>query len=207
MESELRSNIVSPSALFVAGSARVNLIRICCLVAFYSYHLIDVHFLRNQDAALNNYHRMVSLIAGMWTILVLAHYVCLLQNKVSPALAYVTIVADLALAVLLIIANQNGKTPLFVLLYLIVMSSTLRMDNRLVVFATIAGLLAGLTIFGWNKYGTSPPSEAWTRPEQIVLLLGIAMTGIFADQCTRQMRLIRSQNGKSFEASSQGVSA
>jgi hypothetical protein len=180
-----------------AGEIRVNLIRLAGIVLFYGRHLVE-YLLAAPDAPVRGvYHLRVTWLAGAWAAaVVLVRYQ--LARRVVPAwLKYATTAWDLFLVTLLCTLAGGPRSPLVLLLFLVVAMAPLRLCLRLV-YATTAGAilayLAILAIYAWGKVGYEKYYTTLElripRSEEAIHVLALLVAGLLAGQAVRQARRI-----------------
>jgi hypothetical protein len=180
-----------------AGEARVNLIRIVALGAFYGYHLLNAYLLHDDPALRGRFHLVVTIVAAAWAVAALLLHWFLTRRRVSPLLPFVASGWDLALLTMLLILTQGGpKSPLVVLYFLIIAAAPLRMSLPLVYATTLGAMLAYLlllgdyvfVVVGAERYYAADFTERIPRTQEVIFLLGLAVAGLLAGQMVRQAR-------------------
>lgn len=173
----------------LAGEARVNLIRLAALVAFYGHHLVNVFLMEDAPSLKGRYHAVVTALALAWALAVLLIHYCLIRRWVPPGLKYVVTVWDLLLITTLLMVGGDGRSMLAVLYFLVIVAAPLRLSLSLVWTSTL-GALAGYAFFlGYVRWRLELPIEQRTaRPQQVVFLLALAATGLLTGQFVRQGR-------------------
>jgi len=180
-----------------AGEVRVNLIRLAGIVLFYGRHLVEYLLAAPDSPVRGVYHLRVTWVAGAWAAaVVLVRYQ--LARRVVPAwLKYATTAWDLFLVTLLCTLAGGPRSPLMLLLFLVVAMAPLRLSLRLV-YATTAGAilayLAVLAIYAWGKVGYekyyATPELRIPRSEEAIHVLALLVAGLLAGQVVRQARRI-----------------
>jgi hypothetical protein len=179
-----------------AGEVRVNMIRAAALVAFYGYHLLNVYFFDRDLQGVYN-AKVTAVVAG-WAVAVFALHVCLTRRWVPPALQYVAVAWDLLMvtALLLVDPRAGPHSPLVVLYFPIVASSSLRLSLRLVYAATLGAMAAATLMMGFYVYGVVGSAVYYDasqnfhvpRSSEVIFLLALGATGLVAGQAVRQAR-------------------
>jgi len=180
-----------------AGEVRVNLIRLAGIVLFYGRHLVEYLLAAPDSPVRGVYHLRVTWVTGAWAAaVVLVRYQ--LARRVVPAwLKYATTAWDLFLVTLLCTLAGGPRSPLMLLLFLVVAMAPLRLSLRLV-YATTAGAilayLAVLAIYAWGKVGYekyyATPELRIPRSEEAIHVLALLVAGLLAGQVVRQARRI-----------------
>lgn len=168
-----------------AGELRVNLIRMVAIAAFYGQHLIN-YYVRKMADLTPEYHLVVTGIALSWTAAALALHVALAGRRQLPYLKYAAVAWDCFMATSLLIVSDGPRSPLLVLLFLIVATASLRVHLRLVWVASVLVLLS---------YGAVCAHSRWVRPESrvpvhhhVIFALALGSAGLLAGQAVRQTR-------------------
>lgn len=174
-----------------AGEVRVNFLRLVALVAFYSHHLVNVYWHRDDPTVGGPYHEAVTTLVLAWSAEVAGLHLCLTRRWVPSWLKFAATAADLVLVTALLLLGRDPKTMLAVLYLLVVVAAALRLSLSLVAFAT-AGAVAGYLFFlGFVRFWLQLPDwQRLSRPQQVVFLLAIAVTGLLAGQYVRQARRV-----------------
>lgn len=167
-----------------AGELRGNVIRLAAITAFYGHHLFNQFILKEQFPP--GYTLAVSSIAIFWGIGSLALHVALAGRWLPAALPYAVVSFDVIMATSLLLVSDGPGSPLVVVLFLIVASSTLRLNLRLVWLATLLALFSFAFVCGHAKW--RKPEWRIPRQRQVILALGLGGAGLLAGQAVRQAR-------------------
>ena len=178
-----------------AGEVRVNLIRLTGIVLFYGRHVVE-YLLASPGAYVRGpYHLRATWIAAAWAASVLLVRFQLARRVVPPWLKYATTAWDLFLVTLLCMVAGGPRSPLTLLLFLVVAMAPLRLSLRLV-YATTAGAILSylclLAYYAWFKIGRqkyySTPELRIPRSEEAIYVLALLVAGLLAGQVVRQAR-------------------
>jgi hypothetical protein len=180
-----------------AGEVRVNLIRATALVVFYAHHLFNV-FVWSDDPSLRGvFNAAVTAIVLAWGVGVFALYVCLTRRWVPPALKYVVTFWDWTMITALLMVNPDGPhSPLIFLYFVLVAAAPLRLSLRLVTVTTLGAMAGAILVLGHyvffrvGREAYYDPQKAYrvARSAEIIFLLSLGTTGLFAGQVVRQAR-------------------
>jgi hypothetical protein len=119
-----------------------------------------------------------------------------LARRVVPSwLKYATTAWDLFMVTLLCMIAGGPRSPLVLLLFLVIAMSPLRLSLRLV-YATTAGAslayLSLLAFYAWVRIGYekyySTPELRIPRSEEAIHLIALLVAGLLAGQAVRQAR-------------------
>ena len=180
-----------------AGEARVNLVRLAGIVLFYGRHLVE-YLLASPGAYVRGpYHLRVTWLAAAWAVAVLLVRRSLLRRSVPDWLKYATTAWDLFLVTLLCMFAGGPRSPLVLLLFLVIAMAPLRLSLRLV-YATTAGAMLSylclLAYYAWFKIGRekyyATPELRVPRSEEAIHLIALLVAGLLAGQVVRQARRI-----------------
>ncbi|HMF19131.1 MAG TPA: hypothetical protein VKE98_18115 [Gemmataceae bacterium] len=178
-----------------AGEARVNLVRVAAILAFYAHHLLNVYVFRDDPTVVGPFHVATTTLTVAWAILAFAVYYLLSQRQVWPGLKYAATAGDLALLTLLVAVAGGVQSPLVVLYFLVIAAAALRLSLPLVYAATLGSIACYLFLLGayawlqvgWEEYYSNPVVRI-PRTQQIIFVLGLATAGFLAGQTVRQAR-------------------
>lgn len=128
-----------------AGEVRVNLIRLLGLVVFYSHHLLQYHFLKDDTWRTSEYHQAVTAVMMAWGGMVaLLHLLTIREAgpwanwRDKPWIKYVVTIMDLLFIFSLVSLHPEGaRGPMTLLLFLVVAAAPVRFSLRLVYVATL----------------------------------------------------------------------
>jgi hypothetical protein len=178
-----------------AGEARVNLVRVAAVLAFYAHHLLNVYVFRDDPTIVGPFHAAATALTVAWAIVAFAVYYLLSHRQVSPVLKYAATAGDLALLTLLLAQAGGVKSPLVVLYFLVIAAAALRLSLPLVYAATLGSIACYLLLLGayawfqvgWGEYYSNPLARI-PRTQQIIFVLGLGTAGFLAGQTVRQTR-------------------
>ena len=180
-----------------AGEIRVNLIRLTGIVLFYGRHVVE-YLLASPGAYVRGpYHLRVTWVAAAWAASVFLVRSQLARRVVPPWLKYATTAWDLFLVTVLCMIAGGPRSPLVLLLFLVVAMAPLRLSLRLL-YATTAGAMLSylclLAYYAWFKIGRekyySTPELRIPRSEEAIYVLALLVAGLLAGQAVRQARRI-----------------
>lgn len=180
-----------------AGEVRVNLLRLATLVAFYGQHVVNAYLVGTDSGLRGAFHARVTGLVVAWLVGIVALHVCLLRRWVPPWLKFAAVGWDVALVTtLLALPGVGPKSPLLVLYFLVIASTTLRLSLPLVytaTFASMAGYMVALGAFvflhvGADKYYAEGFADRVPRHHEVMFLFGLGGAGLIAGQAVRQAR-------------------
>ncbi len=179
-----------------AGEARANLIRIVAVGAFYIVELINFYLVGAKGEAEIAFHRSATAVAVAWTLLALGVLLCQRARIFPPALKYISTALDISLLTCLAMSVPGGeggpRSPLVLVLFLIIALAGLRFSLRLVWFATLGSMLAYLSlvaVIDLHSHGQWFDSDhAVPIVEQLMTLLALGLVGVIVGQIVRRVR-------------------
>ena len=179
----------------LAGEARVNLVRLAAVFAFYLRHLIALSMSDGAAAEAGKYHVGATIIAAAWFAIVVAIHVCLSRRYLPAWLKYAACTFDLLMVALLGMLRADPRSPVVLLFFPIIVSAAVRLSLPLVSFATIGSVLGYLSVlayYAWHVIGYdryySTPELRIPRGDEAMFILALLVTGVFAGQVVRQAR-------------------
>ncbi len=193
-----------------AGEVRVNLIRLLGLVVFYSHHLLQYHFLKDDTWRTSEYHQAVTAVMMAWGGMVaLLHLLTIREAgpwanwRDKPWIKYVVTIMDLLFIFSLVSLHPEGaRGPMTLLLFLVVAAAPVRFSMRLVYVATLGAMLTFVLLVGTNytqlgaaRYYAPENVRRVPRPQQAIMLLCLGGAGLLAGQVVRQSRRLLRAGG------------
>jgi hypothetical protein len=180
-----------------AGEVRVNLVRLVGVLLFYGRHVFEYALAPPEAPVRGPYHLRVTAIAAVWAALVILVQFQLRRRSVPPWLKYVATACDLFLVTLLCMAAGGPRSPLVLLLFLVIAMAPLRLSLPLVYATTTGAVFAYLCLlafYAWFKVGYAKyyatPELRIPRGEEAVYVLALLVAGLLAGQVVRQARRI-----------------
>lgn len=164
------------------GELRVNVIRLAAIAAFTGHHLFNQFVLKQTFPP--NYTASVISIAVAWAVAAAALHLALVNRWVPPLLHGVVVGFDALMTTSLLVLSEGPKSPLVVLLFLLIATAALRLDLRLVWTATLLALLSYGFVCGhatWKK-----PEWRVSRRQEVIVALALGAAGLLAGQSVRQ---------------------
>ena len=189
------------------GELRANFLRIVGIGAFYvvellNYYGLNLGFLHLEPVGENaKFHQVVTLLAAAWAMLALATLYCL-RMRVFPAyLKFVTTGADIAFMTGLLMIADGPRSPLVIGYLLVIVLAALRLQLRLVWFATLGTMAGYLCLLGYVKwFDQRVPNLSVPRYYELIFLIGLALTGIALGQLIRRVRAMAEDFAKRIAA-------
>jgi gluconolactonase len=190
------------------GEARVNLIRLAGLIAFYGLYLLKIYVFKDTDSVLPQYLTAFTALTVVWVALVLVVQVCLSRRWLPMWLKYAVVLLDTALVTVLLALVADPQSPLLVLYFLILASTPLRRSRLLVAVASLGAIVAYVCLLGYYIYVEIGPQEYAGNPVvkvpralQIFMVLALAGAGFLASQMVNTNRMApedsKVENGRS----------
>ncbi len=190
------------------GELRANLLRIIGIGAFYGVELlnrygVNLGFVHLEPVVNEKFHQVVTLIAAGWVMVALATLFCLRTQIFPPLLKFATTTADIVFLTGLLMIADGPRSPLVIGYFLVIVLAALRLQLRLVWFASVGSMLGYLWLLGFVKWfdQREVKIEALPRYHQIIFLLGLALTGIALGQLIRRVRAMAEHFAVRVEAS------
>ena len=190
---------------FVVGRAhqyvteqRIGWIRIIAIPLLYMIHLFQFLLTDRVDAAEARYHWLVTVMACGWMLFGIVVLVALYRHVFPKYLGWYSTGVDLMAVLALAALGTAAQSPMVSVLFLVLISTALRFDVRLV-WCTTAGVLVGyLFLLGigdecewFDAQHTIPPST------QGITFASLLFAGIFCGQVVRRVKAIVEARPKS----------
>jgi hypothetical protein len=167
-----------------AGELRVNLIRLAAIAAFYGHHLFNQYVLKQDFPP--RYTLAVTAVAVVWAIGALGLHLALSELWMPTALRYAAVGFDLVMVTSLLVVSDGPRSPLVLLLFLVVATAPLRLDLRLVWTATLLAIFSYAFVCGHAKW--VKPEWQVPRRQEALVVLALGTAGLLAGQSVRQAR-------------------
>jgi hypothetical protein len=167
-----------------AGELRVNVIRAAGIATFYGHHLFNQLVLKQEFPP--RYTLAVTAVAVVWAMGALALHVALSSLWLPPALRFLSVGFDALMTTSLLLISDGPRSPLVIVLFLVIATAPLRVDLRVVWTATILALLSYAFVCGHAKWVR--PENQIPRRQEVVTALGLVVAGFLAGQAVRQAR-------------------
>lgn len=187
------------------GEARANLLRIVAIGTFYLIHLWT--YFSSQGKLPNwgvlqlvevgtiseRFHVMVTLLAIAWVMLAAGVHMALRSRFFPTWLSTVSTLGDVLFLTSVLLISAGPRSPLVVGYFLIIALSGLRFDVRLVQLASIASVVGYVCLLGYAKWPTTFGRDeavdlSVPRYEQLIIVAGLALTGVIVGQVVRRAR-------------------
>jgi hypothetical protein len=181
-----------------AGEIRVNLVRMLAILIFYARHLIEYARAAPGAPVRGRYHLAVTVIVLAWAAVAIALHLLLSRRRHGPGVKYAAMLADAFLITGICVA-AGGRTPLWVLYFLLIATAPLRLSLGLV-YATTAAAMAGYLfclgyyawyLIGFKRYYATPELRI-ARSTEAIYLLAMLVCGALMGQVVRQVRRMMS---------------
>jgi hypothetical protein len=178
-----------------AGEIRVNLIRILAIAIFYARHLIELLLSPADSQVRGVYHLRVTALIVAWAGAACVIHLLLSRRFYPPAMKYATAVLDVLMITVLCAIAGTPQSPLTLLFFAVIASAPLRLSLELVYVTTSGAILGYLAVLGyyvfhvigWNRY-YSRPEVRIPRSTEVIFVLSLLVSGLFAGQIVRQVR-------------------
>ena len=175
----------------LGGEARVNLLRIIAVGAFYCVQLAQ-HFLLSQPTAdSTRFHQQATAIAVAWTLVALAVLLSLRLRIFPAALKYISAACDLVLLTVLASLAAGPSSPLVLAYFLVIALAALRFSLGLVWFSTLGAMAGYWLLVGLADAKTSrwfDEQHAVPPATQLITLLSLGLTGVIIGQVVRRVK-------------------
>jgi len=177
-----------------AGEIRVNVIRIIAIAIFYGRHLVEL-WLNRAGPAGGLYHLRVTVVIIAWAGAAGVIHLLLVRRYYPPPFKFVSTIMDVLMITLLCAIAGGPKSPLVLIYFAAIASAPLRLSLRLVWTTTVAsmiGYLVLLAYYAWYLIGAriyySMPDVRVPRSTEVIVILAMGVSGLFAGQVVRQAR-------------------
>ncbi len=179
---------------------RINALRITCIAVFYAIHLLNyagshgklpplaILQLGTAGQISPRLHLLVTLLVGAWLLSALGITLCLARQTFPQWLAVVATAVDSLMLTAVVYLAAGPRSPLIAAYFLIIASSTLRLDLGLLRLATgcaIAGYVVLLGVAKWPTTFWKDEPLSVPRYHQLIIIAALGLTGIVLGQMIR----------------------
>lgn len=183
---------------FVVGRAhqyvteqRIGWIRIAAIPLLYSIHLLQYLFAESVTQIEQRFHLIVSCLTAGWMLFAIIVLVALYRKVFPRYLGWYSTAVDLLAVIGVSALGSAAQSPMISVLFLIIISTALRFDVRLVWCTTAGALIGYLTLLGIGDEGEWFDSQHTVDPAaQGITLASLLLAGIFCGQVVRRVKAI-----------------
>ncbi len=182
------------------GEWRSNLLRTIAIAAFYviellNYYGLNLGWLHIEQTVDRQFHLIASALAAAWVFVAFGTFYCLRIGVFPAALKYLTTGCDILLLTTLLTVADGPRSPLVVGYFLLLAVAALRLELRLVWFATLGSIAGYLFLIGFARWlyvmeDLRQRDLTVPRYAQLIMLVALAMTGITLGQLIRRVKAI-----------------
>jgi hypothetical protein len=185
------------------GEARVNLLRIIVVGAFYLVQLVHFYGFAKADPQQLPFHQKATAVAVAWTMVALAIMLCLRLRTFPAALKYGSTACDVLLLTTLAALGSGPFSPLVLGYFLIIAMAALRFSLGLIWLSTVASMLGYWSLVGIVDRKWFDSDHAVPPVTQLVTLLSLALTGIVLGQVVRRVRMLAAEYADRLQAATE----
>jgi len=173
------------------GEMRANLLRILCVLALYSTHLVNHYFLIDAEGREKQFefHKAITILCSGWVFVALGVQVCLRRQWLPAAMCYVTTGADILLVTLAANLGPGPNSPAVFGYFLVIVLAGLRFQVVLLWCASLGcvfGYLALLALGHPAWFAAAETARTVPRIEEAVVIVSLLLCGIIVGQIVRQ---------------------
>ncbi|MCA9606271.1 MAG: hypothetical protein KC619_11780 [Myxococcales bacterium] len=175
------------------GEERANALRVLGVAVFYAIEVlnyrglalgpIQIPTVAGVDAS---FHAASTALAVAWMAVAAAVLVAVKNRIFPPALMYVSTGADLVLLTGVLTLADGPKSPMVVVLFLVVVLAGLRLSPRLVVYATAGAVMS--YVFSLGEVMQRRPDLQVPRHVQITTVAALVLCGVVVWSILAQAR-------------------
>lgn len=182
------------------GEGRANLLRIVAIGLFYIVQLIHFYGFSDRTEQTVAFHEAATALAVAWSLVAMAILLCLRQHIFPAVLKFVSTGCDIVLLTALAAQGGKAQSPLVMVYFVIIALAAVRFSLRLIWCATFGCMLAYLALVGMTDPTWFDKVHTVPVVEQLVTLLGLALTGIMLGQVIRRVRSLAEDYARRLEA-------
>jgi hypothetical protein len=176
------------------GEGRANLLREVGVAAFYAveavnYYGLDLGFL-NMPQLAPPFHQAVTALAAAWVMVGLGVAWCLQARVFPAALKFISTSFDIVFLTAVLVLGKGPNSALVIGYFVILALATLRFSLPLLWFTTAASSVGYLVLLGYARWFAGRPEMLAPRYQQVLFLVGLALTGVVLGQVVRRVRTV-----------------
>lgn len=163
----------------VESALRINVVRTAAVLIFYALHGFNYAWAGHAQAGAEGteHHWKATAIAFVWLIVAAGVFAALRLRTLPPAAKFLTSLTDILLLTSAAAIGARAQSPLVPAYFLIIASTVLTFDWKLVVVATIASMVGYMTLVGltdetWFDADHKVPVVQWTMTCASLGLIG-----------------------------------
>ena len=185
---------------------RVNTLRLVTVGLFFIIHLVHYYsandqfpwlaFLQMSDGVTidKNSHYGITAIVVAWVMWAAIVHTCLTGRIFPLWLPYLSVGFDTLFLTAMLVLGRGAVSPIVVGYFLIIMMAGLRLDLRLVWFATISTVCGYLYVLGCTRWPLGilmeHPLPTVPRYHQIMIVCAMTLSGVIIGQIIRHLRCV-----------------
>lgn len=169
----------------VNSALKVNIVRAIAIVVYYAIHLANYLSLDDATDATRQFHWNATLIFISGLLIVAAIFLAYYLRHLPPYAKFVSTSVDIALVVAAAAIGDRANSWLVVIFLLIIATTYLRFNMRLVLFATILSAAGYLALVGMSDPIWFDQNHATPVRQQAMVLAAILLTGVVGLQICR----------------------
>jgi hypothetical protein len=180
---------------------RVNTLRLVSIALFFSIHLVHYYSANNrfpwleflqmaEGASISkNSHYGITAIVVAWVMWAAIVHTCLTGRIFPWWLPYLSVGFDVLFLTAMLVLGRGAVSPIVAGYFLIIMMAGLRLELRLIWFATITVVMGYLFVLGCTRWPlgilTAQPLPAVPRYHQMMIVCFLILSGIIVGQIIR----------------------
>lgn len=184
-----------------AADSRGNVVRIICIAAFYSIHLLNVYLPTAEFLPFREFsglsaapvptaiHLSVSIVVFGWLMQAVALHAAMLSGKVTDLLALVFHAGDIVWLTAVLCLSTGAGGAMVAAYFLIISLSGLRLNLWLIRWTTVMAAMGYLTVLGSTRWPMGLVREVDLEPvarhHQLMVLTAIVLCGVIVGQIVR----------------------
>lgn len=173
----------------VRSAWRVNLVRACAVAVFYVVHLANYFSISAPNDEQRQTHIFASAIFAAWIAICAAIFLAYFTKHLPNYAKFLTTLSDLMLLTGAIAIGAGTNSWLVVAYFLIIASSAVRFDARLILMSTLISILCYIALVGiqdekWFDAEHETPLSTIT-----IIVTSLALAGGLALHCCQSSKL------------------
>jgi len=173
------------------GEERANVLRVVGVAVFYAIEVLNYRGLELGPIQLSSvegvdatFHAGATALAVAWMATAAAVLVAVKNHIFPPALKYISTGADLFLIVAVLTLADGPRSPVLLVLFLIIVLAGLRLHRRLVAFTTLGAVIGYGFLIGdvrVRRPELAVPAHWQITTFAALILCGVVVSGILVE--------------------------
>jgi len=167
----------------VNSARHVNLVRTCAVAVFYVVHLANYFSITAPNDDQKQTHVFASVIFAAWSVICVAIFLAYFSKHLPNYAKFLTTLSDLLLLTGAIAIGAGTNSWLVVGYFLIIASSAIRFDARLILMSTVVSIVCYIALVGIQDKKWFDSEHQTPLSTIAIIVTSLALAGALAFHC------------------------